>query len=190
MTGERALAGLRTLGNPDLLETQPVGLFCSARCPGALIVRAYDLARELRDAGISVISGFHSPIEKECLDLLLRGSQPIIVCLARCLSGARIPQPWRPPIAAGRLMLLSDFPDQERRVTAATAARRNQLVSDLSTALLAIHAGPNSATLSLCERAMAQRKPLFALDSPHNEPLRLLGATMIAPHEVGRTRGG
>jgi len=30
-------------------------------------------ARRMRDEGVTVISGFHSPIEKECLRILLRG---------------------------------------------------------------------------------------------------------------------
>lgn len=190
MTRESVRTGLSTLGDVGLLHTHPVGLFCSARCPGTLIIQAYDLARQLRDAEVSVMSGFHSPIEKECLDLLLRGSQPIIVCLARCLSGARLPSAWHPAIAAGRLLAVSDFADHERRVTAATAARRNQLVCDLSSALLVIHAGANSATLSLCEGAIEQGKKVFALDNPYNEPLSQLGATMISPAEVAQLQGG
>jgi hypothetical protein len=54
----------------------------------------------LRGAGIPIIGGFHSPMEKECLDLLLRGQQPIVICPARSIQGMRIcgfPQPgdWR-----------------------------------------------------------------------------------------------
>lgn len=178
-------AEIGTLGNSDLLKTQPVGLFCSARCPGTLIVQAYDLARALRDSGIPVIGGFHSPIEKECLDLLLRGSQPIIVCLARSLSGMRVPQAWRPAISEGRLLLMSDFAEGMRRVTAEAASRRNELVAELARALLIIHAAPASATLSLCERANSTGKPVFALDSPHNTAVERLGASMISPTELG-----
>jgi len=32
-----------------------------------MTLRTYDLARALRDAGVPVISGFHSPIEKVAL---------------------------------------------------------------------------------------------------------------------------
>ena len=57
------------IGNLEILQTRLVGFFCSTRCPGEVILRTYDLARALRDAGIPVIGGFHSPMEKECLDL-------------------------------------------------------------------------------------------------------------------------
>jgi hypothetical protein len=38
-----------------------------------MIVQAYDMAVALRDARVALIGGFHSPMEKECLRLLLRG---------------------------------------------------------------------------------------------------------------------
>ena len=56
---------LTTLGNRDLLALPKTALFCSARCPGHVILTAYDQAAKWRDAGRCVISGFHSPVEKE-----------------------------------------------------------------------------------------------------------------------------
>jgi hypothetical protein len=68
-----------TIGDVKILNTPLLGLLCSIRCPGRVIVQTYDLARALRDAGVPVIGGFHSPMEKECLDFLLRGKQPVVV---------------------------------------------------------------------------------------------------------------
>ena len=78
--GKRPPESLFALGNMDILHQKTFALFCSVKCPGNLILKTYDLARELRDTGTVVISGFHSPMEKECLSLLLRGKQPIIWC--------------------------------------------------------------------------------------------------------------
>ena len=83
-----------TIGNLDILDKKLLGLFCSVKCPGNVILKTYDMARELRDAGIAVISGFHSPIEKDCLDLLLKGTQPIAICPARGIENMRIPNAW------------------------------------------------------------------------------------------------
>lgn len=177
-------ADLATSGNPELLRLRPLGLFCSARCPGTLILQAYDAAQALRDAGISVVSGFHSPIEKDCLDLLLRGSQPVVICLARSPAGFRVPSAWRQGIDNGRVLLVSNFPDNVRRITAASAQTRNELAAHLASAIFVIHAGPNSHTLALCERQLAAGKPVFALASPHNEQLRTMGATLISPAEI------
>ena len=78
-------------GNLRLLKEPLTALFCSNRCPGDLILKTYDLARAMRDAGISVIGGFQTPMEKECLRLLLRGSQPVVYCPARGIEKMRIP---------------------------------------------------------------------------------------------------
>lgn len=44
------------------------------KCPGTLILKSYDATRILRVSGRTIVSGFHSPVEKDCLDILLRGS--------------------------------------------------------------------------------------------------------------------
>jgi len=130
--GEAAPAQLSTLGNLALLALPKTGLFCSARCPGAAILRAYDQAAHWRDAGRCIISGFHSPVEKECLRILLRGTSPIIICPARNLP-TRIRPELQTPLEKGRLLLLSGFNDTENRVTTELANRRNFLVAGLAT---------------------------------------------------------
>jgi hypothetical protein len=46
------------------------------------VIATYDAIRELRDAGVIVAGGFHSPMEGECLDFLLCGAQPVVLCPA------------------------------------------------------------------------------------------------------------
>ena len=62
------------IGNLQILEQPLLGFFCSTKCPGEIILRTYDLAIALREAGVPMIGGFHTPMEKECLALLLRGT--------------------------------------------------------------------------------------------------------------------
>ena len=140
--GPRAPSTLTAIGVFALLSQPKVGLFCSVRCPGDKILTAYDTARKLRDDGIAVISGFHSPVEKECLRILLRGQQPIIICLARSLARIRLPADWRDPLAAGRLLLISPFETRPRRPDKTYARRRNELVAALADEVLIIHAEP------------------------------------------------
>ena len=83
--GANAPGHLSALGNLDFLAHPKTALLGSARCPGDAILRAYDQAAKWRDGGRCIISGFHSPVEKECLRILLRGSQPIIICPTRSL---------------------------------------------------------------------------------------------------------
>jgi len=49
-----------TVGDQQILQ-RPLPAFCvSTRCPGDAILRVYDAARSLRDAGVPIISGFHT----------------------------------------------------------------------------------------------------------------------------------
>ncbi len=98
--GANAPEVLVVLGDRRLLRSRRTALFCSARTPGDAILRAHDVARRMRDEGVTVISGFHSPIEKECLRILLRGKQPVIVCPARTSS-----RTTAPPMSHNRLRL-------------------------------------------------------------------------------------
>src|SRR5437899_669435 len=80
--GESAPPALHAIGPVALLATatHKTALFCSARCPGDIILAAHDQAARWRDEGRCVIGGFHAPLEKDCLPILLRGRQPIILC--------------------------------------------------------------------------------------------------------------
>jgi predicted Rossmann fold nucleotide-binding protein DprA/Smf involved in DNA uptake len=158
--GTDAPPELTALGNLDLLSQPMTALFCSARCPGNVILRAYDQAAKWRDAGHCVISGFHSPVEKECLRILLRGDPPIIICPARALP-QRIPLEWRDALASGNMLILSAFDPKETRVTADLAARRNVLVAALATDTLILHATPGGHLAKLVLRVRAWRMPIL-----------------------------
>jgi predicted Rossmann fold nucleotide-binding protein DprA/Smf involved in DNA uptake len=149
--GADAPARLTALGNLDLLALPKTAMFCSARCPGKVILSTYDHAARWRDAGRCVISGFHSPVEKECLRILLRGSQPIVICPARGLR-KRVHPGWKEPLADGQLLLLSFFTEAEKRVTRDLAARRNEIVSALADEVFFAHATPGGDLEKLATR--------------------------------------
>ena len=181
------------LGNLRLLEEPLTALFCSNRCPGDLILKTYDLARAMREAGVPVIGGFQTPMEKECLRLLLRGSQPIVVCPARGIHNMRVPRDWRPALDESRLLILSPFPATVRRPTAKLAAQRNDLVADLAAQVFIAHAAPGSKTEAFARKLAANGKPLLTLDSPANENLVKMGAVLVAaergaPDRIPRPR--
>ena len=174
--GKNAPLRIATLGNLDILKHKPLALFCSVKCPGNLILQTYDLARSLRQAGVTVIGGFHSPMEQECLTILLRGAQPLLVCPARSLEGMRVPAEYRQPLETGRLLLVSPFNGKDRRITEETALLRNRFVGALADAIFVAHAEPQSKTEQFCHEILKWRKPLYTLDAKANENLLAMGA--------------
>lgn len=172
---------LSGLGDVALLHQPALALFCSVKCPGDLILKTYDLAQALREAHIPVISGFHSAMEKECLRLLLRGTQLILHCPARSLEGMRLSPEQKHAIEAGRLLLLSTFPASQRRATAALADKRNRVVGAIAVASFIAYATPGGKTEALAHRLSAQGKHLFTFESPNTENLLALGAKALTP---------
>jgi predicted Rossmann fold nucleotide-binding protein DprA/Smf involved in DNA uptake len=156
------------IGNLNILEKQLLGFFCSAKCPGAIILKTYDLIRDLRNKGVIVISGFHSPIEKDCLDLLIPGIQPIVICPARGIEKMRIPKSWRVPIEKNRLLILSPFENKYRRPTVALAEHRNRFVAMLADQILVAHAANKSKTMQLISKASIQDKKAYTLDKQNS----------------------
>jgi predicted Rossmann fold nucleotide-binding protein DprA/Smf involved in DNA uptake len=172
---------LSLLGDQNLLNQPALALFCSVKCPGDLILNTYDLAQALRAANISVMSGFHSPMEKECLRLLLRGTQAVLHAPARSLEGIRLSPGQKQAIQTGRLLLLSPFPAPQRRATAALAERRNQIVGAIALASFMAYASPGGKTEAFAQNLIAQGKPLFTFESPNTENLLALGAKAVTP---------
>ena len=147
---------LFAFGNLNLLALPKTALFCSARCPGQAILAAYDQAVRWRDAGRCIISGFHSPVEKECFRILLRGSQPVIICPARSLEKMRLPGDWQKPLADGRLLILSCFSGNEHRITSTLAARRNEFVAALADEVWFAHVAPGGQMQRLAQKIAAR----------------------------------
>ena len=173
-------------GNLRLLDEPLTALFCSNRCPGDLILKTYDLARAMRDAGVPVIGGFQTPMERECLRLLLRGSQPVVVCPARGIDNMRLPRDWRPGLDEGRLLVLLPFPATARRPTAELAAQRNNLVASLASRVFIAHAAPGSKTEAFARNLAASGKPMLTLDCPANEKLVAMGARAVETEQIPR----
>ena len=156
-----------------------LALFCSRKCPGSVILRAYDLAVALRDSGLPVICGFQTPMEREMLAVLLRGTQPVVVVDARN-ARKRLPPDWKRPHDEGRLRILSPF--DVDRPTNQTAAERNRLVLSLADRVLIVHAATGSRTETLARDSLTTGKPLYTLatDDDANANLIALGAVPIS----------
>ena len=162
---------LHALGDPGILRRRLVGLICSIQCPGSIVIKTFDTIRVLRDAGVTMIGGFHSPMERECLDLLLRGPQPVVLCAGKSLAGLRIGQEARKALKRGRLLVLSPFGIEVRRTTATRAVERNDLVVALADAVFVPYAAPAGRTWSTVRKALERGQKVFALDDRANTDL-------------------
>jgi len=113
------------LGNQALLALPKTAFLSSRRIPPEAVLKCYDWATDQRDAGRCVISGFHSDLEKDVLRFLLKGSQPMIVVLARRLYD-QIPEEFGAALDAGRLLIVST--SSAARASDSTTRTRNRYI--------------------------------------------------------------
>ena len=164
------------IGRSDILNNNKLAFFCSVKSPGEIILKTFDYAKQLRQDNITVISGFHSPMEQECLRILLKGTQPIIICPARSIKTMRIPADWKPHIDQGRLLILSPFDKQHKRTTAQSAQQRNAFIADIADSVFIAYAAPGSKTQALCQQMITTKKRLYTIPSTYNQILIKMGA--------------
>ena len=170
------LPGIDTVSNGNLWA-----LFCSKKCPGELILKTHDLAQTFKENGIPTIGGYHSPLEQECLRVLLRGIQPILLCPARSIENMRLKPEWKDAFAKERLLILAPFESRYNRQTAALATRRNGFVAALADKICIAHAAEDSKTLAFAQMVVSWGKPVFTFETPANETLFQLGAQRMEP---------
>lgn len=170
---------------PTLPESSSasIAFFCSQSCPGDVILRAQDWANARDSQSAPVIGGFHTPVERDVLRILLRGGAPVAIVLARTVEGWRPPAPFgtaiRDAIAAGVAKIVSPFPETHRRTTVASAEARNRHILTLAPTILIAHASLNGKTEALAKAALEQGNEVQTLASPHNANLIELGANVL-----------
>ncbi|MGE5341382.1 MAG: DNA-binding protein [Candidatus Omnitrophota bacterium] len=179
LTGKESLQTLHAIGDISILRNPLSALFCSVRCPAEIILKTYDLIRDLRDSGVIFIGGFHSPIEKDCLEILLRGCQPIVICPAKSIDKMRIPGNWAPLIDNGRLLILSPFVPRQKHITSERAQYRNLFVAALAKEIYIFHAANGSKTRDLFRQVLTWGKPVHTFNHPVNGNLIDAGAQAI-----------
>lgn len=166
-----------------MIDNQSIAFFCSQSCPGDVILKAQDWANARSPASAPVIGGFHTPVERDVLRILLRGQAPVCIVLARAIEGWRAPKPLGAAIrdaeAAGRARILSPFPTTERRTTTANAEARNRHILTLAPTILIAHASPGGRTEDLAREALACGLALQTFPSLHNANLLEIGAQTV-----------
>lgn len=184
LLGNDAPAKVATLGNLDILKNRLVALLCSVRCPGSLILQTYDFVRNLRKAGMAVVGGFHSPVESECLRILLRGTSPVIICPARRIDNLRVRSELKKPVEEGRILFLSPFSGKQKRISKGNAVFRNLFVAALADAIFVAHAEPNSKTERFCRKIIECGKPVYTIEDKANANLNALGIKPVNPASI------
>ena len=118
-------------GNKDIIKLYKTAFLCSRKCPADIVLKSLDWAKNKKDKGECVISCFHSRIEKDVFDILLKGTQPLILVLARGMK-KRWPKEIKNAAEQERLLIVSPFDKTVTHITQETANKRNEIMVDIA----------------------------------------------------------
>lgn len=121
------------LGNKELLKVMKTAFLASRTISSETVMRCYDWATEMRSQGECVVSGFCSKLEQDVLHFLLKGTQPIIIVLARRLYKV-IPKELEAALEQNRLLIISA--SNATRQSKQTALVRNKYICEISDKIL------------------------------------------------------
>lgn len=109
------------------MKNPKIGFLCSRNPSPDAVLEAYAWAREQCDLGTTVISGFHSPVEKDVYNILARRGANLIHVLARSLP-LRFTPTQHFLLATERMLILTAHDNSENRATRKSCLKRNELV--------------------------------------------------------------
>jgi len=188
--GDQAPLSLWTTGSSELVcvvdsgQSRSVALAASVESPALVADATCDLVQELAQAGAVFIGGFHSPVERLCLDQLAAAGCPAIVCLGRTLTGLRIPHGWLRPLREGKLVLFSACGPSHKRATRDSVRVRNDCVVALADSFVIPHATVGGKTEALCREVLKAGKAVWTLNHPGSRNLVALGAKLATAGSV------
>ena len=120
------------LGNKELLKKRKVGFLASRKISTLSVLPTLDWAMQMsKQEEVTVVSGFHSRMERDVLKILLQGKCGIIIVLARGMY-RKVPQQYKEAMESNRILFLSYEKDTITRVSEASAHKRNKHVMDLA----------------------------------------------------------
>jgi predicted Rossmann fold nucleotide-binding protein DprA/Smf involved in DNA uptake len=179
------------IGSMTLLQRPRISIVCSGHCPGTIALETYRIARNALPEGPTVIGGFHSPMERTVFDLLTTRHVPVVVCPGRRIQSRSVPSAWAPAIVDGRLLVISPFAPEKRRVDRDLAGARNAFVAALADTVVVPYARPGGAVAALVMTLLEMGRKVLTLQERETEGLVVLGAEALATDDlIGLMRAG
>ena len=137
------------LGNENLLKRNRIGYFASCTIASLSVLSTLDWATEIaKREDVTIVSGFHSKMEREVLDILLRGRCGIICVLARPIYKI-IPDKYRNAYAQNRVLFISHNTANSTMTSRHLCQKRNEYIASISDELVFSSLTPESSLYPL-----------------------------------------
>lgn len=142
------------------MDLKKTAYLCSGKYASRSVLASREWAGGAAQRGECIISGFQSELERNVLEILLRTKAPIIMVLARCIY-PNCPNAFKEAVEEGRMLICSQFEDDNSAVTFERAYKRNKLVIEYADKIVIGHVSKGGMIDSLLKRT---DKPYTILD--------------------------
>ena len=139
------------LGNQNLLHRYKIGFMAGSKTQALSVLPTIDWAKTVRGKDdVSIVSGFHSSMEQEVLDILKNGACGIILVLARGIY-KRLPERYSKFFDENRLLVISNEREDRIRADRYSCRKRNDYIAEISDEIIISSLSPNSSLLHFWE---------------------------------------
>lgn len=174
-------------GEQRILNNRLLGIISAREADAELTARSAQLLEQLASLKeVAFIGGWHSPLEKEALRVLLGSSAKIVMCVAKSLRRLTPPLEIENRVRQGQALLLTHCSPKAKRISREASLRRNQLVMGLAAALLILSAPEGSSSLDLAKSALHYGKPVLTPEHRLNDRLLAAGALPATLENIQR----
>jgi predicted Rossmann fold nucleotide-binding protein DprA/Smf involved in DNA uptake len=166
------------LGESAILERKLLGIISARQIDSDLALKSSQLLTQLASLKeVSFISGWHSPLEEEALNILLAQGASIVFCVPKSLNRFVPSAGVKHRVSQGEALLLTHCSPNAKRISRDASLRRNELIIVLAVCLLVLSAPQGSASLKLAKSALRHGKPV--LTPEHRMNKELLGCSVL-----------
>ena len=176
------VATVYSAGRADLLNQDPVAVYCSRQIPLSVLEVGERTIKALAEEPVVLAGGWHSRMEKRLLKAAVQSPESrIIYLLAKGIEHFRLPKMLHSIYAAERLLVLSPF-RSEQRITRKRVKQRDTWTRTLIDRYLFCYLDPQGTMPDLFQKCLEEGKLVLVLDHPQNTPFIKRATQAISPY--------
>ena len=174
-----------SIGNEDLLKTNPVAIYCSREIPLSIYQPALELVQTLMTRPLTLAGGWHSTLEKTALKARTPGTPSnIIFFLAKGVQDFKIPLYLREDLDAGKVLLVSPLMEG-KRIDKKKVVKRDDLILSLVNRYLFLNIDEGGNLDKLFDRCLSLKKEIFLLDHFSNHGWAIDNVELVSSDKLG-----
>jgi len=171
-------------GNIRLLDKPSLAIFCSRSIPMNLFLPALELLKLYMEKDATIVSGWHSNVEKKLLESRTpNSSSNIIIFLAKGIENYQLPDYLLDDYYNDKILVAS-FWENVSRISKRNSEIRNKAIIEKSDKILFIYIEENGNLEKLFDLSIKQNKKVFMLDHSSNEKWFKKGASPLSIYNL------